>query len=126
MSFLLDPPLLMAAGAAIERTVPARRRDLAAAAVTGVFVGGSVALYLEVPGLGFIWRWFRAETSRDFMINSGVFRRPHRNLKWPTHAAAAAMFATYPVWMAIGRHVGRRSKPETRSSLTEGTEPPRD
>lgn len=107
MSFLLDPPLLTAAGALIERRLPPEQRDLAAAALSGVFVGGSVALYLEVPGLGFIWRWFRAETSRDFMINSGVFHRPHRDLRWPTHAFAAAMFATYPMWVALGRRLGK-------------------
>lgn len=107
MSFLLDPPLLIAAGAAVERTVPAERRDLVAASVVGVFVGGSVALYLEVPGLGLIWRWFRVETSRDFMINSGVFHRPYRDPAWRTNAMAAAVFATYPMWMALGRKLGR-------------------
>lgn len=117
MSFLLDPPLLIAAGATIERRVPEAERDLAAAAVVGVFIGGSVALYMEVPGLGFIWRWFPAETSRDFMINSGVFHRAHRDLRWPTHAFAAAMFATYPLWMALGRRLGRRKDAVQRAGM---------
>ncbi len=116
MSFLLDPPLLMAAGALIERRVPEDRQDLAAAAVAGIFVGGSVALYLEVPGLGFLWRAFPSETSRDFMINSGVFHHAHQDLSWPTHAAAAAMFTTYPMWMALGRRLGRRRAATARQA----------
>ncbi len=107
MSFLLDPPLLVAAGAAIERRVPEHRRELAAAATLGVFIGASVGLYLRVPGLGFLWRWSRAETSRDFQINSGVLRRPHQDPTPGARATHAALFTTYPFWLILGRRLGR-------------------
>jgi hypothetical protein len=45
VSFLLDPPLLFAAGVLIERRLPSDRRDLAEAATLGVFFGGSFGLY---------------------------------------------------------------------------------
>ena len=73
MSFLLDPPLLFASGVLIERRLPADRRDVAEAATLGVFFGGSFGLYNNVPGLGLLWRPFRARNGRDFMWNSGVF-----------------------------------------------------
>ena len=73
MSFLFDPPLLFASGVLIERRLPADRRDLAEAATLGVFFGGSFGLYNNVPGLGLLWRPFRARNGRDFMWNSGVF-----------------------------------------------------
>ena len=81
MSFLLDPPLLFASGVLIERALPQERRDVAEAATLGVFFGGSFGLYNNVPGLGLLWRPFRARNGRDFMWNSGVFgvntqRRP--------------------------------------------------
>ena len=41
MSFLFDPPLLVAAGVLIERRLPSDRRDLAEATTLGVFFGGS-------------------------------------------------------------------------------------
>ena len=73
MSFLLDPPLLFASGVLIERALPQERRDVAEAATLGVFFGGSFGLYNNVPGLGLLWRPFRARNGRDFMWNSGVF-----------------------------------------------------
>ncbi|MEE2854327.1 MAG: hypothetical protein VX424_16950 [Actinomycetota bacterium] len=106
MSFLLDPPLLMASGALIERHVPPDRRDVAEAAVLGIFFGGSFGLYHDVPGLGLLWRPFRARNGRDFMWNSGVFGVDTAKAGWPLHAAAAAIFATYPLFIKIGRRFG--------------------
>lgn len=107
MSFLLDPPLLVASGAVIERAFPEEDRDMAEAATLGVFLGFSIGLYLNVPGLGFLWRPFRAKGGRDFMLNSGVFHCDAENAGWKTHAASAAVFATYPFWLKLGRKVGR-------------------
>ena len=107
MSFALDPPLLVASGVLIERNVPSDRRDVAEAAVLGVFFGGSFGLYNNVPGLGVLWRPFRARNGRDFMWNSGVFGVNTAEAKWPLHAAAGAIFATYPFFIKLGRRLGR-------------------
>ena len=112
MSFLLDPPLLFASGVLIERALPLGRRDVAEAATLGVFFGGSFGLYNNVPGLGLLWRPFRARNGRDFMWNSGVFgvnTTPETGTReWPLHAAAAGIFATYPFFLKLGRKLGRR------------------
>ncbi|MCV7378607.1 hypothetical protein BST11_01170 [Mycobacterium alsense] len=108
MSFLFDPPLLFAAGVLIERRVPSDRRDLAEAATLGVFFGGSFGLYNNVPGLGVLWRPFRAQNGRDFMWNSGVFGVDTVKADWPLHAAAGGIFATYPFFIKMGRRLGRR------------------
>ena len=109
MSFVLDPPLLVALGMLIERNVPDDRRDVAEAATLGVFFGGSFGLYNNVPGLGVLWRPFRAQNGRDFMWNSGVFgvQTENRESSWPMHAAAGAIFATYPFFIKLGRRLGR-------------------
>ena len=107
MSFALDPPLLIASGVLIERNVASDRRDVAEAAVLGVFFGGSFGLYNNVPGLGVLWRPFRARNGRDFMWNSGVFGVNTAEAGWPLHAAAGAIFATYPFFIKLGRRLGR-------------------
>jgi hypothetical protein len=108
VSFLFDPPLLFAAGLLIERRLPPDQRDLAEAATLGVFFGGSFGLYNNVPGLGVLWRPFRARNGRDFMWNSGIFGVRTEKLDWPMHAAAGAIFATYPSFIKMGRRLGRR------------------
>ena len=107
MSFLLDPPLLFASGVLIERGLPEERRDVAEAATLGVFFGGSFGLSHNVPGLGVLWRPFRARNGRDFMWNSGVFGVNTAEASWPLHAAAGAIFATYPFFIKFGRRLGR-------------------
>ena len=107
MSFALDLPLLVASGVLIERNVGSDRRDVAEAAVLGVFFGGSFGLYHNVPGLGVLWRPFRARNGRDFMWNSGVFGVNTAEAGWPLHAAAGAIFATYPFFIKLGRRLGR-------------------
>jgi hypothetical protein len=107
MSFLLDPPLLVASGVLIERRLPSSRRDVAEAATLGVFFGGSFGLYNNVPGLGVLWRPFRARNGRDFMWNSGVFRVNTADAGWPLHATAGAIFATYPFFIKLGRRLAR-------------------
>jgi hypothetical protein len=107
MSFALDPPLLVASGVLIERRLPADRRNVAEAATLGIFFGGSFGLYNNVPGLGVLWRPFRAQNGRDFMWNSGVFGVNTAEAGWPLHAAAGAIFATYPFFIKFGRWLGR-------------------
>lgn len=107
MSFLLDPPMLVASGVLIERSLPAEQRDVAEAATLGVFFGGSFGLYNNVPCLGVLWRPFRARNGRDFMWNSGVFGVKTDDLGVGMHAVAGGIFATYPFFLKLGRRLGR-------------------
>jgi hypothetical protein len=104
MSFLLDPPLLVATGAAIERGLgdrPGLARHAGRAAV-GVFVGVSAALYANAPGLEPLWRPWGARSGRDFMLGSGIAHPRERG------HAVLALFALYPAWLALGRRMARR------------------
>lgn len=99
--------MLVASGVLIERTLPAEQRDVAEAATLGVFFGGSFGLYNNVPGLGVLWRPFRAHNGRDFMWNSGVFAVKTDDISVRMHALAGAIFATYPFFLKLGRRLGR-------------------
>jgi hypothetical protein len=109
MSFVLDPPLLVASGAAIERlgVDDATARRLSAATV-GVYVGVSLALYANAPGLRAIWGPFGARSGREFMLGSGLARIEERTMTPARHAAALSLFAVYPLWLRLGRRAARR------------------
>src|SRR3954471_7839896 len=109
MSFVLDPPLLVASGAAIERLGrdDATARRLGAATVA-TFVGVSLALYANAPGLRAIWGPFGARSGREFMLTSGLARVDERAMTPARHAAALSLFAAYPFWLALGRTLARR------------------
>jgi hypothetical protein len=109
VSFLADPLLLVGAGVALERVAPdemAARRAERALLVT--FLAFSVPVYLDARWTRPIWRTFRARSGRDFMLNSGMFHFEYEDPPLRTHIAAAAIFATYPLWLRLGRGVGRR------------------
>jgi hypothetical protein len=107
MSFLADPPSLVAAGAAIERLVDDdERADRLALGVTAVFMTGAAALYFDAPGLRWMYRPFRSASGRDFMLNHGVLRVPHDPTPWWAHAGAAVLLASYPLWLRLGRRIG--------------------
>ena len=109
MSFLLDPPLLVAGGAVIERTAPdGRTADALSLATVGTFVGISLALYANTPGLGLLWKPFGSRSGREFMLTSGLAPIEEDRLRWFQHASALAVFATYPAWLALGRRLARR------------------
>ncbi|MCX7620622.1 MAG: hypothetical protein N2037_07250 [Acidimicrobiales bacterium] len=109
MSFLLDPPLLLAAGATVERLAPDdQAKAMADKAILATFLGISIGLYLDLPGLGFVWRPFRAKSGRDWMLNSGVFRCNYQHPSLRTHLASAAIFATYPFWLKLGHWLAKR------------------
>ena len=109
MSFLADPPMLVGAGAAIERLAPdertARRAELA---VLALFFAVSGALYLEAPATRPMWRALRARSGLDWMINSGVLRLDTSSRTRRRDVAALAMFALYPSWLRAGRRLARR------------------
>ena len=108
MSFLADPPMLVATGALIERFVHDERSARSAeVAVLAAYVGVSGGLYLEARWTEPMWRALGAQSGRDWMINSGVFSFPADDAGPATHALALAIFATYPLWLRLGRRLAR-------------------
>ena len=120
MSFLVDPPLLVASGAIIETVAPdeptARRLE---GAVLATFVVTSVSLYANARWTRWLAKLCRAQSGRDWMLNSGVFHFDHEDAGLPTHVLSAAIFATYPLWIRLGRRVSGwlRGAPLTDSSV---------
>lgn len=114
MSFLIDPPWLYANGEAYARLAPERAQGTAArvlgAATVGVFLLTSVSLYLNREWTRPIWQACRARDGRDWMLNSGVLRFDERSAGAGTHAVSALIFATYPLWLALGYRRGRRAR----------------
>ncbi len=109
MSFLYDPPLLVAAGVAIEQLpVDDETRGMLGTATSACFIGGSSILWLDTPGLRWFWRPFGAASGRDFMITSGLGKRRVTKVGVAGHLLAAAALSTYPLWVAAGRRLGRR------------------
>jgi hypothetical protein len=113
MSFLIDPPWLYANGRAygtLTREQPDPGRDaLFAGATMTVFLGVSVALYLDRPWTRPIWRLCRASSGRDWMLNSGVLRLDPERAGTATHVISTAIFLTYPYWLWRGLQSGRRT-----------------
>ena len=106
MSFLIDPPLLVASGAACAR-VDAARPAVACAATTGLFWAAGAAFYTNRAWTRPVSRLFGASDGRDFMINSGVLEISYRRSSMRTHLAAVAAFATYPIWFVVGWMLAR-------------------
>lgn len=128
MSFLLDPPLLVASGAVVEQlTEDGPTADRLARLTTGAFLGVSVPLWLDrdVKPLELFWRPFGSDGGRDFMVNSGVLDLPVPDRpRARHHLAAAAVFATYPLFLRLGRALGRRwRRPVTPRGHAGGTSP---
>jgi hypothetical protein len=110
VSFLLDPPLLLASGAIAEKTLGS---DEAAAvrveAVTvGAFVGVSAALYANWGPVASRWPTFGARSGREFMLTSGLAEVDEGSIGPLRHAAALSLFALYPLWFRLGRAMVRR------------------
>jgi hypothetical protein len=112
MSFLIDPPWLYATGVAYGRLMPERTpaARVVHTATAGAFLATSISLYLDRPWTRPIWRACRAESGRDWMLNSGVFKFDHRRAGPRAHAVSALLFVTYPWWLLLGEKVGRRRR----------------
>jgi hypothetical protein len=117
-SFLLDPPMLAASGwlsaKITKRMTPEHRASARKALGIGtiaIFWATSVSLYMNREWTRWIWEMCRAESGRDWMLNSGVFHFDHRNPSRKTHAISAAILATYPAWFAAGVKAGARRDP---------------
>lgn len=102
MSFLVDPPLLVACGAAANLLPDERSRKLAKRAVLATFLGTSISLYLNASWTRRLWELCRAGSGRDWMLNSGVTHLEHEHPAPAVHIAAAALFAAYPLWYRLG------------------------
>lgn len=130
MSFLIDPALLYAGGKtyrALTKDQPADpARDAAVgAAAMALFWGVSIGLYRDQRWTTPVWKLCRARSGRDWMLNSGVLRIDETAVGRPTHLISAAIFATYPLWLALGmrrnpssRTSNRTCAPRTASSLS--------
>jgi len=110
MSFLIDPPLLVGTGALIERISEGEdtARKLEKLTIAG-FLATSISLYLNAPWTRWIADMCKADSGRDWMLNSGVFKLDHEEVSSRTHLACAAIFATYPVWLRMGRKLASKS-----------------
>lgn len=111
MSFLLDPVLLLEAGA----TIGERIEDDRAATVTGAgtlagFYAISIPLFIDARWTRPIWKLVGAKSGRDWMLNSGIFAFNFRSSSRRTTLASVALFATYPLWLAAGILWGRRRR----------------
>lgn len=110
MSFLIDPPLLVAGGALTGRLIDdERNRRVVEWATLGTFLGTSVSLYCNAPWTNWLARACRAESGRDWMLNSGITRFEHERPHPAVHLLAAALFAAYPLWFRLGVRLGRRA-----------------
>lgn len=118
MSFLVDPPLLYAAGEAYARGLPesaqGRQAGASGALCVATFLSVSVACWLERPEARPLWRAFGARSGREFMVSHGLFRWKRARRAGPReHALAALGFATYPLWFRLGWDHGRRARPRS-------------
>jgi hypothetical protein len=112
MSFVIDPPLLVASGAAIEAAVgedEATARRLRTG-VVGLFVAVSLALYANLPGLGRLWRPFGSRSGREFMLTSGIASVDERRISTRQHVGAFSLFLLYPLWARLGAALVRASR----------------
>lgn len=110
MSFLADPPMLIGTGAVAARLAGDDERavDTVAKVTLAVFLVTSISLYFNARWTDWLAKLCRAESGRDWMLNSGVLNLDHRNVSPSTHLAAAAIFATYPLWFRLGVRLARR------------------
>jgi hypothetical protein len=110
MSFLIDPPLLVGTGALIEKITDDEEsaRRLEQLTIAG-FLATSISLYLNAPWTRWIAAMCQADSGRDWMLNSGVFKFDHEEMSPRTHLASAAIFATYPIWLRMGRKLASKT-----------------
>lgn len=123
MSFLLDPGLLVAGGVGIGVLAPDDDTATAAEVATmALFWGVSVSLWQDRRWMAWAPPLLGAKSGRDFMLNSGKL-----NLGVPLRfdaskrgtareIAAAALFATYPVWLHLGRRIGQAVRARATAS----------
>jgi hypothetical protein len=109
MSFLMDGPLLVGAGAltGVLTDDPKLRAALGGATLSG-FYAVSLSLYMEAGWTRPIWRMVGARSGRDWMVNSRVLKFDVSRMQRRHHAMAGAFFASYVLWFAAGLWLGDR------------------
>jgi len=120
-SFLIDPPWLVSLGylygKVTDRIEDAEMRDKVRKfldiSTIGTFYITSISLYFNREWTRWIWEMCKAESGRDWMINSGVFHFDHENVSKKGHAISAAMFATYPLALKLGYRLAARKGRES-------------
>ena len=110
-SFLIDGPWLLSIGWVLakitRRFSPSEEKRKKAnqglsLTTLAIFYITSISLYFNLEWTRWIWEMCKAESGRDWMINSGVFHFDHENVTPKGHAIGAAIFATYPLWLKAG------------------------
>lgn len=104
MSFLVDPPLLFASGAAYARAAPEEAQG-------GIARAAGAACLATFWGVG-AWLYLAGPASRGFMVNFPLLRVDARRRSAHMDAAAAGIFAAvYPLALWLGWDRGRRARP---------------
>jgi hypothetical protein len=80
------------------------------AALTIFFWAVSIPLYLNQRWTRPIWKLCRADSGRDWMVNSGVLRIDDTKISSRGHAIAAISFFTYPIWLWLGWRRGMAAR----------------
>jgi hypothetical protein len=115
MSFLLDPPLLYAAGRAYGAAAPESAQGgkavVAGALTTAAFIGASAALWMNHPAGQPLAKAFGAATPREYQAFTGLRSWKGQAKAGPReHALAAAGFAVYPFAWWLGWDRSRRAR----------------
>jgi hypothetical protein len=121
-SFLIDGPWLLSIGwilgklvnkyVADEEKNKKTKRFLSITTIA-IFWVTSVSLYLNLEWTRWIWEMCKAESGRDWMINSGVFKFDHENVSAKGHVIGALIFLTYPLWLKAGFSFADKGKEQS-------------
>ena len=115
-SFLIDPPWLVSLGFLYGKVTDkiadeekkAKVRKLLDISTIGIFYVTSISLYFNLEWTRWLWEMCKADSGRDWMINSGVFHFDHENVSPKGHAISAAIFAIYPLALKLGYKLADR------------------
>jgi hypothetical protein len=106
LSFLIDPPLLVATGAATGQRFTMKRL---APPVLAAFWGVGAAFYRDMAVTRPFMRLLPGRDGRDFMWTTGVLPIEHdkrrERAKWDKRALG--VFATYPFFLWLGTRAAR-------------------
>jgi hypothetical protein len=117
VSFLVDPPLLIADGELFARALPESAQGRAAlvtgALTTGVFWVAATAFWFDHPLVAPVRKSLGYRSGREFMLRYPLPDRGRRRRRHNARedAVALASLAAYPLWWWLGWDHGRRARP---------------